>query len=464
MKCIIWFFSRLYRLYPADFRARFGSELDEVFLAGLKEAREQGRLLGFILHEAIFYPASLVSAYLWSMSAGKDRQVAVSSMGGGGTTGMTMPGEGWGSSILAGIPHLLMGIIVVSSEIIYNLNRTQTATIILLIVFIALVIEVLIYNLLKGWKSWSGSWITYIGLLVIVLLTQAVNVLSESLTGNINWVNTLQFIVLPLLIAYLLYKMACQNRLWGLLSAIPPMAIIWTFFLEFVPSAHKALAYSWIFLLAFAAAVWMLRTKRSWAALGLAMAVPILGGLPFAYLGVYEGGTLPFSQPGPSLLEAFRQYLPVLVMALAIVLGPQLAVKLRMIGYESEKKGGKIIYRLVLVGILAGLLYSLMDWGMSASFPQLIYILLQVRQISLILGAILFIVGFALLTYAVWKGKNDESDNSNLLHLGALFLPLLFLPIMILLVRPLIMGQHINSWLILAGIAWVVAAGLVVKD
>jgi hypothetical protein len=63
------------------------------------------------------------------------------------------------------------------------------------------------------------------------------------------------------------------------------------------------------------------------------------------------GGTLPFSEPDPSLQEVFRQYLPLLVMVLTIVLGPQLAAKLRIAGYESAKAGGKIFYRLALGGI-----------------------------------------------------------------------------------------------------------------
>ena len=181
------------------------------------------------------------------------------------------------------------------------------------------------------------------------------NALPHSIIANNAWVSEVQVLVIPLVLAYLLYKIACRNRLRGLLAAVPPMAILWLYFQEFVPTLQKSLAWGWMFLLAFTATVMMLRTKRFSVALGLAMAVPVLGGLPFVYLGVYMGGTLPFSEPGPSLQEVIRQYLPFLAMVLTIVLGPQLAVKLRAVGYECKNVGGKIFYRLALGGILLGL-------------------------------------------------------------------------------------------------------------
>jgi hypothetical protein len=144
-------------------------------------------------------------------------------------------------------------------------------------------------------------------ILAISLLSLAVNAILPSIPGNNNWVYGVLTILMPLVLAYLLYKTACKDRLRGLLAAIPPMSLIWAYFQEFVPVLPQSLAWSWMFILASAASVMMLRTKRFSAALGLAMAVPILGGFPFVYLGVYQGGILPFSEPGPSLQEVFRQ-------------------------------------------------------------------------------------------------------------------------------------------------------------
>ncbi len=288
------------------------------------------------------------------------------------------------------------------------------------------------------------------------------NAIPHTIIGNNAWVSEVQVLVIPLVLAYLLYKIACRNRLRGLLAAVPPMAIIWLYFLEFVPSLQKSLAWGWMFLLAFTATVMMLRTKRFPVALGLAMAVPVLGGFPFVYLGVYMGGTLPFSEPGPSLQEVIRQYLPFLAMVLTIVLGPQLAVKLRAVGYECKNVGGKIFYRLALGGILLGLAMTLVQWEMSLtdfSIPQ------KVMQVGFIASVMLYLVGFVLL---VWSAKRSEefSDKKDLaLQLVALFILLPFVPILILLAIPFGIIDHTETWLLsLVMIGWVFAAAWMVKE
>jgi cytochrome c biogenesis factor len=175
------------------------------------------------------------------------------------------------------------------------------------------------------------------------------------------------------------------------------------------------------------------------------------------------GGTLPFSEPGPSLQEVFRQYLPFITLALTILFGPQLAVKLRIAGIKSAKAGGKIYYRLVMGGILVGLLFALYQWAITASSG--IQIQLILRKGLLITSIVLYLVGFALLFLATYQSKLPSSDNSDLLELGALFFPLLFVPIAIMLVIPVPMGNITASWLLPLGeIVWVIATILVVKD
>ena len=115
-------FSLSLKLYPRQFRFRFTSEMEEIFHAGLLQACEDRVMAGFILRELLQLPGSLAGVYMWSMSAGQGRQVAVSSVGGGGTGGVNPPGEGWGASFMAGLPHLLMGIIIVGEEIIYGIK------------------------------------------------------------------------------------------------------------------------------------------------------------------------------------------------------------------------------------------------------------------------------------------------------------------------------------------------------
>ncbi|MFZ2097649.1 MAG: hypothetical protein WAV05_13535 [Anaerolineales bacterium] len=464
MTWIMRLFSLTLKLYPRSFQDRFGSEMEEVFQAGLVEALSQGVWVGFILRELLRLPADLVGVYVWSMRAEKEKQLAAASAGGGGTINMTMTGEGWGESFLAGLPHLLIGFSVIAFEFI-NVGKgaTQTGFRDLLIIALSLVmLAALFYGIFRGWKPWSASWIIYIFLLTISLLIQAANQLTSVITGNNQWVDEVQVFVIPLILAYLLYKIACRDRLRGLLAAVPLTVIIWAFFLEFVPEMQKSLAYSWIFLLAFVATVMMLRTRRFLAALELALIVPILGGFPFVYLGVYMGGTLPFSEPGPGLQEVFRQYLPFLAMALATVLGPQLAVKLRIVGYNHAKAGGKIFYRLTLGGILLGLVFTLTQWAMATSGVRIS----QAIQHALLFAAIgLYILGFALLIWATIQSKSPSGDYSRLLELAELFIPLIFVPLAIILTIPISTGHELANWLLpLAEIAWVAIAVWVVKD
>jgi hypothetical protein len=454
------------KLYPRPFRVRFAAEMEEVFNAGLEEAYEQGVLMGFVLREIFRLPGSLVGVYIWSLRAEHGMQMATSSTGGGGTTGVPMPGEGWGTPLMAGLPHLLMGIIIVSFTIIgamEGINQEVFGDLLVILVSL-LLLGVLIYSIYRGWKRWSASWITYMFIFAVSLLSLAVNALAPSNTGNNEWLYGVLTISIPLMLAYLLYKIACIDRLRALLAALLPMMIIWAYFQEFVPVIPQALAWGWMFSLAFVATVMMLHTKQFSAALGLAMAVPILGGLPFVYLGVYMGGTLPFSEPGPNLSEVFRQYIPFLVMVQAMVLGPLLAVKLRAIGHKTSEAGGKIFYRLALGGLLLGLVFTLLQWAIVSSG---MYIFLIVRQVGLIAAAVLYLSGFVLLVWAAMHSEALTGDNGGTaLQLVALFILLPCVPAVIFLAIPkVMMDSYLEGWLLsVTEIAWVFAALWVVKD
>ncbi len=122
------------------------------------------------------------------------------------------------------------------------------------------------------------------------------------------------------------------------------------------------------------------------------------------------GGSLPFSEPGPSLQEVFRQYLPFVAMVLTFVLGPQLGVKLRIAGHLCAQAGGKIFYRLALGGILLGLFYKCLKVAekLSGFSSRLI-----VEQVLIVSAIVLYLVGFGLLTWATFKSKLTSSDNTS---------------------------------------------------
>jgi hypothetical protein len=463
MKWVLAVYRLVLSLYPPPFRARFGEEMEEVFLAGLEEARQRGRLAEFLLGEALRLPGSLADVYLWAMRSPGVQQMALPG-GGGGVTGGA--GDGWGPSLMGGLPHLIIGLLIVVSSLLTEWLAVDTNLLSLLLfgAFFLLGLGVLVYNIRKGWKRWSASWLFYLLMIAIIFLSYVLNLLMKPDQGN--WLYEVQTTIIPLVIAYLLYKMACAERVSGLLAALPITGLMWFFFEEFVPEVPKLLATGWMFLVVFSAAVLILRTPRFAAALGLALLVPALSGLPFATLGVYLGGTLPFSQPGPSPQEVLRQYLPFLAMAAAVALGPQMAAVLRRVGQASAKAGGKVYYRLALGGMLLGLLLSMLQFGIASS-DQFLWLprLFSSPWPGLGLALGIYLVGIGLLTGAAMRCDVFEDRRSDL-RMAALAGLLPCIPLILVNLFPGLSGHTQQSWVILAlemawvgGSAWVVAGG-----
>jgi hypothetical protein len=463
MTWVLTLYRLVLKLYPRAFRARFGLEMEEVFRTGLQEAQEQHALTRYLLREALRLPGSLADVYGWSMRAGEGRQMAVSGTGGGGT--INVRGEGWGASFLAGLPNLLIGVMIVSTTLIgefTGIDQSTVGNVEMAVVCLAL-LAVLVFSIPRGWKRWSASWASYMLMFVVLLVSLAANWLASTLTGSDAWVYDVQAMAVPLLLAYVLYKIACADRLSALLAAVPPMAFLWTYFQEFVPALPRALAWAWLSLLAFGASVLIFRTKRFRVAVGLAMIVPALGGLPFAYLGVYMGGTLPFSEPGPSLLEVWRQYLPFLAAVLSIALGPQLAAILRASAREYAAPAGKLFYRLVLAGVLLGLVMVLLDWvRISSGTPAWVRLLSAVPQ-TWLLAVILYLAGFIALLWRALYNAADSGEYPAVLWLAALFLLLPGVPLVLYLALPhSALGTPLYNWLLPPmEILWVLAAAWV---
>ena len=460
MKWVLKVYRLMLALYPPPFRARFGEEMEEVFRSGLKDARRQGNLGGFLLAEVFRLPGSLADVYLWAMRSPGVQQMALP--GGGGAVG-SGPGDGWGASLMGGLPHLVVGVIIVVSSLLVQRLAVDANLLSLLLfgAFFLLGLGVLVYNILRGWKRWSASWLIYLLMVTLILIGYGLSVLDKGHYGN--WLYEIQTITFPLVIAYLLYKLACAGRVGGLLAALPITGLMWFFFEEFVPELPKLLATGWMFLVAFTAAVLILRTPRFSVAVGLAILVPVLSGLPFTALGVYMGGTLPFSEQGPSPQEVLRQYLPFLAMAAAVALGPQMATALRAVGRESAKAGGKVFYRLALGGILLGLIVSVLQVGIASS-DQFLWLPKMIFQPwpGLFLAVGIYLVGIGLLTWAAMR-CNVFEDRWSDLRMTALAGLLPGIPLILLNVFPVLSGHTLQSWMIPAlEMAWVGASAWVV--
>lgn len=458
------------KLYPRPFRERFAPEMEDVFRSGLEDAEAQRTVLTFGLREALRLPGSLFDVYAWSMQAGGGRKMAISSTGGGGTFGDSLPGEGWGAAFLAGLPNLLVGMLMVSSTLMGLIQGIDQVLFgyLLLVVVAVLLLGGLWYGFTRGWRRWSASWLVYLYIFGMALLSMAVNALPSRFTGGEQVLNLIQLFAIPLLLAYLIYKITAADRVRGLLAALPPMALLWgVYFEEFVPVLPKALAWAWITLLAFGASALILRARRFSTALGLAVLVPLLGGLPFAYLGVYMGGTLPFSEPGPSLLEVARQYLPFLAAVLTFALGPQLAVKLRAVGRKSRAAGGSLFYRLALAGILLGLVAALLRFTDELSdSPRWISELLAIWPLWIGLPVLLYLAGFLGLGLAARHPGALPAAGHPVRALAALFILLAGVPLVLYLGVSITMTHRgPDVWpFFVAALAWALAAAWAVFD
>lgn len=104
---------------------------------------------------------------------------------------------------------------------------------------------VLVYGLLRGWGRWSASWAVYLlmtPLIFLLLLMRTVLVNFDAISGVAAMV---QQFVMVILLAFLLYQMAVDNRQGALLAAILPMTVLWVGFHEFVPDLWRGLIYLW---------------------------------------------------------------------------------------------------------------------------------------------------------------------------------------------------------------------------
>ncbi len=270
--------------------------------------------------------------------------------------------------------------------------------------------------------------------------------------------NILGVVILPLAIAFLLYTVVSRNRSWLLLSALPVMIMVWIFFSENSPPLYLGLVYLFAWLLSFACAMLIFRENRFGRALMYSLVCAGAAGLPFVALAVYRGGTLPFTEPGPSLRVVFNQWAPMLAGASTLSLGPLLAFKARELGRSSAQAGGKLYYRLALGGVLLGLLAALVHHftitnnglDLMASAFWTVFILASAG------GTVLYLAGFGLLVFSAIRSGAVSGDDRAGLRLALLFFALPGVPLVLLNAVPgigLVGYTYGTNWLFIAAMA-----------
>lgn len=433
MSLVLACYRFLLRLYPPAFRARFAEEMQAVFVQALEEAAARGwrALAGLLATEAFDQPLSLARQH-WRAMSGWEGQMSGAvgaNLAGGGTLAMRGdPRSSWSEAALAGLPHLMVGLVTGLPLLLgaagwIDLTTPPGSTlwtvfgVLFLLAVLGSFVLVIARRRAERLPLWAASWRPYwvMGAYAAVLLLQ------QWVTGDVGWfplMDFLVYVIVPLLFAFGLYYAARADRLRGLLSALPCMVLPWLITNEFVPDGPEGLVTLGSWLLAGLAAMVIVRSQRLGAGLAIALGVVVLGGFAHARNGIYLGGMLPFSEPGPSLKAVIDAYVPILAVTCAMGLGPQLARSLRELGLRGALQGGIWAYRLSLAGILIAMLGMLLrinsvinGTGLWGPYPALRPLIDWVMRLGLypdvtwlvVVGGVIYAAGFVFTVRAAGK-------------------------------------------------------------
>ena len=358
---MIWLYGWFLHWFPGNFRREFEEEMIDVVRQAAGEAWAQGRLqwLAFWLRELSALPVCLAREHWLTFSqpaANLSPQAELQAAG----QSAQLPGRPTAPLtpahlFLAALPHLLVGFFFSLGEAGLLSNLLPEGSPLAGPLAVALWLGLgggLLWALVSAWRArwpgWSGTWLAYFGLAGfggLIALIQAVDALDWLNTFNVS-----DFLVAGV-VAFGLYYVTRRNAMHGLLAGMTVVAVTGIIALEFVPPGLRGgvTAFAWVTLAVFS----MLALKAG--SLSRALPLALLGSMllltPFAWVGIYHGGMLYFDAPGPSWLQVARTALPFYGLAGCLLLGPQLARRLRLLSMERDVPS-VWRYRLALLGEL----------------------------------------------------------------------------------------------------------------
>jgi hypothetical protein len=441
----------LLRLYPSTFRAEFGGEMRTVFALTMTDARTRGipPLITSLFRELVDFPANLLHEHWHEMTkVEKTMTDAIRIDGTPGGQGLTsnkqnQPGS-WHDAILAGIPHLLLWSLILLPELLFaaGLLSSEDPTMevfyyVLTVGVILVLISALIIAWRRGWPRWSASWYPYFWGLAIPVFTVLSKYWDAISQANILGEIIIQ-VIIPLVIAWGLYRVTRQDRVKGLLTALPFMIVLWQPMHEFVPARFTVLLNFGMMTITALVAATILRLGSWQTGVWLVIGAGLLVGFPNAYIGIYHGGMLPYTAPGPNLVEVMRSYIPHLLAVSTLVIGPLLARSFREIGMRSGTTG-RWSYRLSLFGLLLVLAGNLSSFfiGTDDRLWTLRQEVLQLINFMVDLGVLFYLIGVLVLGLTALRLKTLPGRMTSLL------LALLPLGLPLVLMLPLMYGMRV---------------------
>ncbi len=439
---LLVFYSGMLRLYPLEFRREFGAEMKSVFAEALSVSRGCGvrAVLCLMGDEIRHLPGSLLREYReasWEREVDMDKSTIDMSIR--SVNNRVRSPISWGEAFLAALPYVLILILdtlpkllVLAGLLTWESVGMQVLNITMMVLFSGIFLLVLVMAVRRGWPLWSASWYIFFWLLVLLplgwLLSMVVYGRSEYQVQEV-----ILYLILPLMMAVMLYWVTRTDRLRGLLAALPILYFLWLPNMEqtprhIIPDQLEILikAASTVLVVMAVMALVRLRDWRKgyWIVLGTILLV----GLQFAYVGIYHGGTLPFIAPGPSLVEVVKSFIPQYLAACSILLGPLFARMFRETGRRSGT-AGKIGYHLALLGLLLIIAVNLLGLMIGTTdAPGYAVGLTYTRLGWLIYSAlVVYIAGLLLLYLAAWRsGVLPGVVEMVLLALLPMAIPLMF--------------------------------------
>ncbi len=408
----LYLYTILLRLYPRSFRREFAAEMQTVFGDALRAARRNGfwgmlRLFG---REVLALPQVLAHEH-WQSSrekeAGMEQNPRIIS---DRVTDPSYAASGFAlrrwDLFLAMLPFLLLllvdivpKLLVESGLLAWEAPAMQAVSIASVILLIGAFLAVLFLAWRKKWPVWSATWSVFFSAAPLLLASVLLSWLYQK---DANWgINQegVLYIAIPLYLAALLYSVTRHNPLRGLLTVLPVLYLLWMFYnMEFVPDGIEiAIKVPSVALICLAIA-FLLRRGDWCAGLYAVLAMNLGVGILFSYAGTYHGGTLPFSAPGPNLVEVARSLIPQYLATGAILLGPLFAWKLRQMG-RYQGFSARLGYHLALAGLLLVILANLMRLMQNMNARPMSFATAN-RNLSLaaiLLGLAVYLIGLFLV-------------------------------------------------------------------
>jgi len=233
------------------------------------------------------------------------------------------PGS-WKAAFLAGLPHILMGLLIGIGKLLTTTTPrpSQTMSIIAGVSLMGLVVVVLLFAWRRGWPLWSASWYGYGTWTAMVLISFVISQLE--LDEDWRYSNALFLGWIGLCIIGYFYILS-KDRLKALLAVAFLFPMLGIMFLEFVPDPIEGWLAIGLGLLTTLTAGAIVRLGHFPIGLRLALGVNLINGLSLAYVGEYQASDLPPGIPHTPTFSNFAELLTLyLVPAFGLIGGPLL--------------------------------------------------------------------------------------------------------------------------------------------